>query len=111
MPLLIAIVANVALYAFAVYPLRRQVATAEAEAEARRRATARLIARAGDRDRQGQADDELKKFYKDMLAARSNGARARTLRLARLAHRRRWSNAQSRGRPRSSAIAGSHVCE
>ncbi|HKV99162.1 MAG TPA: type 4a pilus biogenesis protein PilO [Vicinamibacterales bacterium] len=73
LPLLVFLLANVAIVAFAVLPLRRSVASNETEAldatvklgqarlENRRAADARV--------RKEEADKELKKFYADVLPA------------------------------------------
>jgi Tfp pilus assembly protein PilO len=89
-PLLIAIAANVALYAFAVYPLERRVATAGARAEAA--AAARRAAESNHHDAQAtvtgmdRADVELKRFYNSILPTDQTGARRITyVRLARMA--------------------------
>jgi Tfp pilus assembly protein PilO len=89
-PLLVAIAANVALYALAVYPLERRVATAGTRAEAA--AAARRVAEHNHKDAQAtvvgmdRADEELKRFYKSILPADQTGARRITyLRLARMA--------------------------
>jgi Tfp pilus assembly protein PilO len=89
-PLLVAIAANIALYAFAVYPLERRVATAGARAEAA--AAARRAAESNHKDAQAtvigmdRADEELKKFYNSILPTDQTGARRITyVRLARMA--------------------------
>ncbi len=89
-PLLVALAANVVLYAAAVYPLSRRVGSAEQRAETARAArlsaerehrAARATAEGKDR-----AEVELKKFYADVLPADQAAARRITyLRLDRLA--------------------------
>jgi hypothetical protein len=90
LPLLIALLANVALYALAVYPLERSVGGAEERAQmagAARAAAARdhVVARA-TLEGKDRADLELKKFYADVLPGDQRSARRITyLRLSRLA--------------------------
>jgi Tfp pilus assembly protein PilO len=89
-PLLLAIAANIALYAVAVYPLERRVATADeraqAAAQARRAAEGNLRAAQATVTGKDRADDELRRFYKSVLPADQTGARRITyLRLARMA--------------------------
>jgi Tfp pilus assembly protein PilO len=89
-PLLVAIAANVALYAVAVYPLQRRVATADeraqAAAAARRAAEQNLRAAQATVTGKDRADDELRRFYKSVLPADQTGARRITyLRLQRMA--------------------------
>ena len=89
-PLALVIVANVLLFALVVFPLGRQVASAEAEA----RTDHDLLARAR-LDHQNakatvtgkqQADSALQSFYKDVLPTTSSAARTLTYtRLAQLA--------------------------
>ncbi len=89
-PLVIAVVVNVALYAVIVYPLSKKVSGGEQAAAAslaaldaakRDYAAARATV-AG----KGQADDELRKFYNDVLPPDMSGARRITfLRMEQLA--------------------------
>jgi hypothetical protein len=90
MPLLIALLANVALYAFAVYPLERRAAGARQRAEnarnARLNGERELAAAKGTIEGTDRADQELKKFYQEVLPRSQAAARRVTyLRLARLA--------------------------
>lgn len=88
-PLLVALAANVVLYAVAVYPLARRVGSAEQRANAarsarqaaeREHAAARATLEGKDR-----ADGELKKFYAGVLPADQAAARRITyLRIDRL---------------------------
>ncbi len=89
-PLLVALLVNVALYAIVLYPLSKKVAGGEQEAGA---ATAALnaarrdfaAARATVTGKE-QADEELQKFYLDVLPADIRGARRITfLRIEQLA--------------------------
>jgi hypothetical protein len=89
-PLLLAIVANVVLYVVVVFPLGRQVASAEAEANAQHE----LLNRARQDHRSAkdtvtgkqQADAALQKFYKDVLPISASAARSLTYtRLSQLA--------------------------
>ena len=93
-PLVIAAVANVLLYAVVVFPLERQVASAETEANAEREVLnrARQEHRAAKATVAGmqQADVALQKFYKDVLPASQSAAR--TLTYARLAQVAEQSN-------------------
>ena len=93
-PLVIAAVANVLLYAVVVFPLGRQVASAEAEANAEREVLnrARQDHRAAKATVAGkqQADVALQKFYTDVLPASQSAAR--TLTYARLAQVAEQSN-------------------
>lgn len=86
-PLAIAVLANVLLYAVVVFPLRRQVASAEVEANTQHDLLnrARQDHRAAKANVAGklQADAALVKFYKDVLPASQSAAR--TLTYARLA--------------------------
>ena len=90
MPLLAALVINVLLYAFVVYPLSDRVAnvaqreqTAEAELQAARREHAQA---SGALTGKAQASAELATFYGDVLPQGLTGARRLTyLRLAQLA--------------------------
>jgi Tfp pilus assembly protein PilO len=85
-PLMIAALANVLLYAVVVFPLRRQVASAETEANLQHDLLnrARQDHRAAKATVTGkqQADAALQKFYKDVLPASASAAR--TLTYARL---------------------------
>lgn len=93
-PLVIAVAANVLLYAVGVFPLERQVASAEAEANTQRD----LLNRARQDHRaakatvagQQQADVALQTFYKDVLP--SSQSAARTLTYTRLAQLAQQSN-------------------
>jgi Tfp pilus assembly protein PilO len=89
-PLLVAVVVNIALYALVVYPMERRVATADARAEAA--ATARKIAERNFQNAQAtvtgkdRADEELQRFYQSVLPANQTAARRITyVRLARMA--------------------------
>ena len=89
-PLLVAMAAVVVLYAVAVYPLERRVATADerarAAADARRAAERNLHAAQATVTGKDRADDELQRFYKSVLPADQTSARRITyLRLARMA--------------------------
>src|SRR5262249_5485967 len=81
LPLLVFLFANVAILAFAVLPLKRSVAGAEAEAldATVKLGQARLENKrvADARVRKEEADQELKKFYADVLP----GDRASSVRL------------------------------
>lgn len=89
-PLLVALLVNVGLYAIVLYPLSKKVAGGEQEAGA---ATAALNAARRDFAAaratvtgKGQADEELQKFYLDVLPADIRGARRITfLRIEQLA--------------------------
>jgi Tfp pilus assembly protein PilO len=89
-PLLLAIAANLLLYAVVVFPLGRQVASAEAEASLQRDQLTRarqdfLSAKATVAGKQ-QADAALQTFYKDVLPGDPSIARKLTFtRLAQLA--------------------------
>lgn len=89
-PIVLAIVANILLYAVVVFPLSRQVASAEAESRSQRETLNRarqefLEAKATVSGKQ-QADAALVKFYKDVLPASASIARTLTYtRLAQLA--------------------------
>lgn len=90
MPLFIALLVNVALYAVAVYPLARTTASEEARAAAARtsRNTAARDAAAARATVEGKdrADRELRKFYAEVLPPDQASARRMTyLRLSRLA--------------------------
>jgi hypothetical protein len=89
-PLVAALVANVALYALAVYPLQRRAEGAQARADAAHRArlgAERELAMArGTIEGTDRADQELRKFYRDVLPDSQAAARRETyLRLSRLA--------------------------
>jgi hypothetical protein len=89
-PLVIAVLANVLLYAVVVFPLGRQVASAEAEANTQHDLLnkARQDHRAAKATVTGkqQADAALQKFYKDVLPASASVARTLTYtRLSQLA--------------------------
>lgn len=106
LPIAIALLVNVALYAVVVYPLSKKVAGGEQQAEA---ATAALNAARRDYEAaratvagKAQADQELRKFYKDVLPPDVNAARRITfLRIEQLAQQcnlrveRQTSNPQS----------------
>ena len=81
-PLVIAVLANVLLYAVVVFPLQRQVAGAEAEANTQHDLLnrARQDHRAAKATVLGkqQADAALQKFYKDVLPASQSAARTLT---------------------------------
>jgi Tfp pilus assembly protein PilO len=89
-PLAVVLVVNIALYAMVVYPLSKKVSGAEDEARA---SSAALGAAKRDYDAaratvagKGQADEELRKFYTDVLPPDVSGARRITfLRLEQLA--------------------------
>jgi Tfp pilus assembly protein PilO len=89
-PLLVAVVVNIAVYALVVYPMERRVATADARAEAA--ATARKIAERNFQNAQAtvtgkdRADEELQRFYQSVLPTNQTAARRITyVRLARMA--------------------------
>jgi type IV pilus assembly protein PilO len=89
-PIVLAIVANILLYAVVVFPLNRQVASAEAESRAEREAL--NLARQDYQQAKAtvtgkqQADTALAKFYKDVLPSSPSAARTLTYtRLAQLA--------------------------
>ncbi len=78
-PLILVLLANVAVFALVVYPLSQKVAAGEQEADAARAALA-----AARRDHQhaqatvagkGQADTELARFYQEVLPPDLSGAR------------------------------------
>ena len=90
MPLFVALLANVALYAFAVYPLERRAAGAQQRADnartARVNAERELANAKGTIEGTDRADRELQKFYREVLPVSQAAARRVTyLRLARLA--------------------------
>jgi type IV pilus assembly protein PilO len=89
-PLILAIVANVLLFAVVVFPLGRQVASAEAEASLQRdqltRARQDLLLAKATVDGKQKADAALQTFYKDVLPGDTSSARKLTFtRLAQLA--------------------------
>lgn len=88
--LVVVLAANVVLYAAAVYPLARKVGTAEQRASvaraARQGAERQHAAVRATLEGKDRADEELKKFYADVLPANQAAARRITyLRLDRLA--------------------------
>lgn len=90
LPLIVAVIANVVLYALVVFPLGRQVAGAQAEANLQHeqlyRAQADHKAAKATVAGKQQADFALQKFYKDVLPASAGLARKLTYtRLAQLA--------------------------
>lgn len=84
LPLVVAIVANLLLYAVVVFPLGRQVASAETEANNQHDLLnrARLDHRAAKNMVAGKqaADAALQKFYKDVLPTTQGAARTLTYR-------------------------------
>jgi len=90
LPIVIALVVNVVLFAIVLYPLSKKVAGGEQQAQA---ATVALNAARRDYDAaratvkgKGQADQELQKFYTDVLPPDMSAARRITfLRIERLA--------------------------
>jgi Tfp pilus assembly protein PilO len=93
-PLIVAIVANVLLYALVVFPLGRQVASAQEEAKEQHeqlyRAQADYKSAKATVSGKLQADAALQKFYKDVLPASDGLARKLTYtRLAQLARQAR----------------------
>ena len=90
LPIVIALVVNVALFAIVLYPLSKKVAGGEQQAQA---ATVALNAARRDYDAaratvkgKGQADQELQKFYTDVLPPDMSAARRITfLRIQQLA--------------------------
>ena len=90
LPIAIALLVNLALYAIVVYPLSKKVAGGEQEAEA---AAAALNAARRDHAAaratvagKAQADEELQKFYRDVLPPDVDAARRITfLRIEQLA--------------------------
>ena len=87
LPLVVAVIANVLLYILVVFPLSRQVASAEAEAKSQHELLARArhdyeSAKATVAGKQN-ADLALQRFYKDVLPM--SQSRARTLTYTRLA--------------------------
>lgn len=89
-PLVLALLANIALFALVVYPLSRKVADGQREADASAAALAQArrshaAARATVAGK-GQADEELQRFYGDVLPPDLSGARGLTfVRLDQLA--------------------------
>ena len=78
-PLIVVLLANAAVFALVVYPLSQKVAQGEQQADA---ATAALAAARRDYANaratvtgKGQADEELTKFYRDVLPPDLSGAR------------------------------------
>ena len=92
LPIVIALVVNIALFAIVVYPLSKKVAGGEQQSRA---ATATLTAARRDYDAaratvkgKGQADQELQKFYTDVLPPDLSAARRATfLRIEQLAQK------------------------
>lgn len=89
-PLAIALLANVLLFALVVYPLSKKVAGGEQEAEAAAAALAQARREHGAAQAtvagKGEADEELQKFYRDVLPPDLSGARRVTfLRVDQLA--------------------------
>jgi Tfp pilus assembly protein PilO len=90
LPIVIALVVNVGLFAIVLYPLSKKVAGGEQQAQA---ATVALNAARRDYDAaratvkgKGQADQELQKFYMDVLPPDMSAARRITfLRIEQLA--------------------------
>ncbi len=90
LPIVIALVVNVVLFAIVLYPLSKKVAGGEQQAQA---ATVALNAARRDHDAaratvkgKGQADQELQKFYTDVLPPDMSAARRITfLRIQQLA--------------------------
>jgi Tfp pilus assembly protein PilO len=90
LPIVIALVVNVVLFAIVLYPLSKKVAGGEQQAQA---ATVALNAARRDYDAaratvkgKGQADQELQKFYMDVLPPDMSAARRITfLRIEQLA--------------------------
>ncbi len=90
LPLILAVIANVLLFAVVVFPLGRQVASAEEESrfqhEQLYRAQAEHKSAKATVQGKQQADAELLKFYRDVLPANDGIARKLTYtRLAQLA--------------------------
>ena len=92
LPLVIALVVNVALFGIVLYPLSKKVAGGEQQAKA---ADTALMAAKRDYDAaratvkgKGQADQELRKFYTDVLPPDLSAARRATfLRIEQLAQK------------------------
>ena len=114
-PLALAIVANVLLYAVVVFPLGRQVASAHAEANTQHDLLnkARQDHRAAKATVTGkqQADAALQKFYKDVLPPSASAARtltyARLSQLAEQANVRLEQGANTVDREKDSTLAKS----
>lgn len=90
LPLIVAVIANVLLYALVVFPLGRWVASAQDEARSQHeqlyRAQADYKSAKATVSGKQQADAALQKFYKDVLPASAGSARKLTYtRLAQLA--------------------------
>jgi hypothetical protein len=90
LPLALAIIANVLLYALVVFPLRRQVSSAEEEAKVQHellnQARADYAAAKATVAGKQQADVALERFYKDVLPMSQSTARTLTYtRLTQLA--------------------------
>ena len=93
LPIVIALVVNIALFAIVVYPLSKKVAGGEQQSQA---ANTALAAARRDNDAaratvkgKGQADQELQKFYSDVLPPDLSAARRATfLRIEQLAQLR-----------------------
>lgn len=114
-PLVIAVIANVLLYALVVFPLRRQVASAEAEANTQHDLLNKArqdhrAARATVTGKQ-QADAALQTFYKEVLPATASAARtlayARLSQLAEQANVRLEQGANTVDREKGSTLAKS----
>jgi Tfp pilus assembly protein PilO len=92
LPIVIALVVNIALFAIVVYPLSKKVAGGEQQSRA---AASALTAARRDYDAaratvkgKGQADQELQKFYTDVLPPDLSAARRATfLRIEQLAQK------------------------
>ncbi len=90
LPIALGIVANLLLYALIVFPLSRQVASAQAEAATQHELLAKAVAEYNSAKKtvtgKKQADAALEKFYKEVLPATSSVARSLTYtRLSQLA--------------------------
>jgi Tfp pilus assembly protein PilO len=91
-PIVVALIVNIALFVIVLYPLSKKVAGGEQQANA-----ARLAMNAAKRDYdaaratvkgKGQADEELQKFYSDVLPPDMSAARRITfLRIEQLAQK------------------------
>ena len=92
LPIVIAVIVNIALFAIVLYPLSKKVAGGEQLAQA---ATTSLTAAKRDHEAaratvkgKGQADQELQKFYSDVLPPDLSAARRATfLRIEQLAQK------------------------
>jgi Tfp pilus assembly protein PilO len=92
LPIVIALIVNIALFAIVVYPLSKKVAGGEQQSQA---ANTALAAARRDNDAaratvkgKGQADQELQKFYSDVLPPDLSAARRATfLRIEQLAQK------------------------